>query len=74
LADRPANRWDYLPFHGGQRICIGQQFALTQIAYVLFRVLQRFQAIEARDDGKVRLLYGLTVSFAHGCPVSMTPA
>jgi cytochrome P450 len=25
--------WTYIPFNGGPRICIGQQYALTQMAY-----------------------------------------
>ncbi|KAK3074958.1 hypothetical protein LTR53_002198 [Teratosphaeriaceae sp. CCFEE 6253] len=39
--------WEYLPFNGGPRICIGQQFALTEASYVTVRLLQRFDAIEA---------------------------
>ncbi|PVI06909.1 cytochrome P450 52A12 [Periconia macrospinosa] len=38
--------WEYLPFNGGPRICIGQQFALTEAAYVIVRLLQRFEACE----------------------------
>ncbi|TKA70924.1 hypothetical protein B0A49_06300, partial [Cryomyces minteri] len=39
--------WEYLPFNGGPRICIGQQFALTEASYVVVRLLQRFDAVEA---------------------------
>ncbi len=38
--------WEYIPFNGGPRICIGQQFALTEAGYVLVRLLQRFDRIE----------------------------
>lgn len=38
--------WEYLPFNGGPRICIGQQFALTEAGYVMVRLLQRFEKIE----------------------------
>jgi cytochrome P450 len=40
--------WTYIPFNGGPRICIGQQFALTEMAYTITRVLQRFERIENR--------------------------
>ena len=46
-------RWDnrkfgfhYLPFNAGPRICIGQQFALAEVAYVIVRLLQKFDAID----------------------------
>lgn len=67
-------RWDYIPFHGGPRKCIGQQFALTQISYVLYRVFQRFGAIGARDEGPMKLDLGITASFPDGVLVSMSPA
>lgn len=38
--------WTYIPFNGGPRICIGQQFALTEMGYTLVRILQRFEGLE----------------------------
>jgi cytochrome P450 len=38
--------WEYLPFNGGPRICIGQQFALTEASYVIVRMLQKFDKIK----------------------------
>jgi cytochrome P450 len=38
--------WDWLPFNGGPRICLGQQFALIEAGYILVRLLQRFDAFE----------------------------
>lgn len=41
--------WEFLPFNGGPRICLGQQFALTEAGYVIVRMLQRFDALENLD-------------------------
>lgn len=40
--------WSYIPFNGGPRICIGQQFALAEVAYTVVRMLQRFARVESR--------------------------
>lgn len=50
--------WDVLTipllsaFNGGPRICLGQQFALTEIGYTLVRLLQRFEGIRLRDGSE----------------------
>ncbi|KAF7901275.1 hypothetical protein EAF00_003496 [Botryotinia globosa] len=38
--------WQYIPFNGGPRICIGQQFALTEMSYTIVRLLQNFDGLE----------------------------
>jgi cytochrome P450 len=40
-------------FNGGPRVCIGQQFALTEASYVTVRLLQRFSMIENCDFDRV---------------------
>ncbi|KAL4862881.1 hypothetical protein BDV12DRAFT_202646 [Aspergillus spectabilis] len=45
--------WEYLPFNGGPRVCLGQQFALTEVGYVLVRMLQRFDRIEGVGEVEV---------------------
>ncbi len=47
--------WGYLPFSGGPRICLGQQFALTTAGFILVRILQCFESLE-RGDGVVGLI------------------
>lgn len=55
--------WEYLPFNGGPRICIGQQFALTNVSYTLVRLLQRIEAIDGANLGPVK--HGLSLT---DCP------
>lgn len=41
--------WQFLPFLGGPRTCLGQQFALTEAGYLLVRLLREFEAVEPID-------------------------
>ncbi|KAF2836541.1 cytochrome P450 [Patellaria atrata CBS 101060] len=43
--------WDFLPFNGGPRVCLGQQYALTETGYVIVRMLQTFDKIEGIGPG-----------------------
>ncbi|KAK5046196.1 hypothetical protein LTR84_008653 [Exophiala bonariae] len=55
--------WEFLPFNGGPRICLGQQFALTEAAYVVVRMLQRYDRIQTNEtDPIMRYQYSLTTS------------
>ncbi|KAK2048389.1 cytochrome P450 [Colletotrichum somersetense] len=66
--------WDYIPFSGGPRICIGQQFALTQMSYFVVRVLQTFKDISTRDDRPMQQTVGITTKLPNDLLLSFTPA
>ncbi|OAL42680.1 cytochrome P450 alkane hydroxylase [Pyrenochaeta sp. DS3sAY3a] len=68
-------KWGYLPFHGGPRVCLGLDFALTEAAYTTVRILQRFHKIELPEGELVELVgvekqtMTLVVSIKDGCKV-----
>ncbi|KIW15575.1 hypothetical protein PV08_05623 [Exophiala spinifera] len=37
--------WNFIPFNGGPRICIGQQFAMVEMGYTIVRILQEFEQL-----------------------------
>ncbi|KAH8597871.1 putative cytochrome P450 alkane hydroxylase [Bisporella sp. PMI_857] len=65
--------WGYLPFNGGPRICVGQQFALTEASYTIIRLLQEFKNIENRGVGEWVENLHLTLSIDDGVKVAMIP-
>ncbi|RFU35090.1 hypothetical protein B7463_g1226, partial [Scytalidium lignicola] len=65
--------WGYLPFNGGPRICVGQQFALTEASYTIVRLLQEFGGIENRDETQWVEQLALTLSSGNGVKVALTP-
>ncbi|KAK5722920.1 hypothetical protein LTR17_014133 [Elasticomyces elasticus] len=46
--------WQFLPFLGGPRVCIGQQFALVEASYLIVRLLQRYDKIEPVDTALMK--------------------
>lgn len=62
--------WTYIPFNGGPRICIGQQFALTEMAYTVVRILQRFERVESRQDYEPMFRSDITLQPARGVRVA----
>ena len=58
--------WSYAPFNGGPRICIGQQFALTEAGHVIVRMLQKFDKIEGLDVDPTRDYHNFTLVCSPG--------
>ncbi|OJJ52977.1 hypothetical protein ASPSYDRAFT_62601 [Aspergillus sydowii CBS 593.65] len=63
--------WEYLPFNGGPRICVGQQYALTEAAYITTRLAQRYSILESRDPGPWEEKLTLTACSFNGAKVSL---
>ncbi|KAL8734574.1 MAG: hypothetical protein Q9166_001474 [cf. Caloplaca sp. 2 TL-2023] len=67
--------WGYLPFNGGPRICLGQEFALLEAGFVVVRILQKFRSFELgpKDKGVVvgteNQEVTLVVASTNGCRV-----
>ncbi|EXJ89374.1 hypothetical protein A1O3_02441 [Capronia epimyces CBS 606.96] len=62
--------WNFIPFNGGPRICIGQQFAMVEMAYTVVRILQEFDQII--DYGSRRILHAdIILTPAEGVKVGL---
>ncbi|KAL7270607.1 hypothetical protein RUND412_006681 [Rhizina undulata] len=62
--------WQYIPFNAGPRICLGQQFALTEMTYTLVRLFQHFESVESRETIKQFTRCEITISPGAGVPVA----
>lgn len=69
--------WGYLPFNGGPRVCLGQEFALLEAGFTIVRLLQTFETIERTEKsfeapvGEEKQVLTLVVSSGDGCWVRM---
>ena len=61
---------------GDDRICIGQQFALTEAGYVIVRMLQRFDGIDGAAMRGLEDTWNLTLTGRpmHGVKVRLHAA
>lgn len=66
--------WEYSPFGGGPRACIGQQKALAEAAYTIAKIAQGFQRLESRDDRDWAGQHRLTAMNVNGCKVALIPS
>ena len=56
-------------------MCPGQNLALTEVAYVLSRMVQEFEEIECRDEVAAYIeKLQLTATSRNGVTIALTPA
>ena len=64
LGAPPPDRFAYMPFGIGPRVCVGAQFALTEATLVLASMIQAFQ-IERADDEPIEPIAIVTTQPDH---------
>ncbi|KAG9237123.1 cytochrome P450 alkane hydroxylase-like protein [Amylocarpus encephaloides] len=62
--------WEFIPFSGGPRVCIGQQYALNEASFVIVKLLQRYDTIEPSDP-KEKIIKGITMTMCPGNGVNV---
>ena len=73
-AQQRFSAWQFLPFSGGPRICIGQQYSIIETSYLLVKLLLEFDRMEPvgwSDALAVRKGMGLTMWPREGVNVRM---
>jgi cytochrome P450 len=69
--------WQFLPFSGGPRICIGQQYSLVETSFLMVKLLRSFDRMEPvgwTDASAVQKGMGLTMWPRDGVHVRMHEA
>ena len=64
-------KFAYMPFGGGPRICIGNQFALMEAALLLATITQRFW-LRTAPGHRVAHDPAITLRFKHGLRMTLT--
>lgn len=67
--------WEYLPFNGGPRVCLGQQFALTEASYVVVRLAQTFSNLRLANPAAEyppRIVPHFSIKLKEGLDICMS--
>ncbi|RDW82928.1 hypothetical protein BP5796_04419 [Coleophoma crateriformis] len=67
----------FMPFHGGPRLCLGKDFALSEASYAIIKIVQQFpklrlpSGLEKEKTGQEKQSLTIVVTSAEGCKVSL---
>jgi enediyne biosynthesis protein E7 len=66
------HRFQYLPFGGGPRKCLGHEFAMLEMTIIVAMIMQRFR-LELVPDHPVEPIPMVTLRPRYGMPMSINP-
>lgn len=55
--------FSYIPFSAGQRNCVGQRFAMSELKLALYHLVRNFEITASQDESELEETY----DFFHGC-------
>ncbi|MDJ0591213.1 MAG: cytochrome P450 [Pleurocapsa sp. MO_226.B13] len=70
--ERKYSSYEFLPFGGGNRLCLGYALAMLEMKLVLGTILSRYQLTLANNKPVKPKRRGLTVAPSNGIPLVMT--
>ena len=73
MPNEVTTNYSYLPFGGGKRKCIGDQFALFESVVALAMLMRRYEFSMAPDAPPVSMTTGATIHTTNGLFMSIKP-
>jgi cytochrome P450 monooxygenase len=66
--------WEFVPFSGGPRRCPAQMMVMTEAAYMLARLVKRYERIDSRDANPYHAIMRIGPSNKPGVLVALHKA